>query len=257
MDIKMLFKGLINKAGYDMRKLNTANSLRTSSAESYALMNELGFVPETVIDVGIAKGTPELYEAFPKSYFLLIEPLEEFESTMKSILKKYNGTYSLSAAGSEKGELVLNVHPQHLDGSSLLKESMGTEADGYERSVPIVRIDDLVNDKKLKGPFLIKIDVQGAELNVLDGCSATLKETEAVVLEVSMFKFMKGAPVFNEVIEYMKNKGFVAYDIIFGWNRPLDNALGQVDIVFVKENGRFRKDHSYSTVEQMEKIFGN
>ena len=52
---------------------------------------------------------------------------------------------------------------------------------------------------------------------------------------------MKGAPEFFEVIKFMKDKGFVVYDILNGFYRPLDKALGQVDIVFVKEDGKFRK----------------
>ncbi len=72
-----------------------------------------------------------------------------------------------------------------------------------------------------------------------------------------MFQFMKGAPEFFDIVFYMKQHGFVAYDIILGWNRPLDNALGQIDIIFVKENGQFRQNHSYSTVEQMKDIFSS
>jgi FkbM family methyltransferase len=229
--------------------------LRVSASETYKLMKRLGLDPKTVIDVGVANGTPELYEAFSDAYLLLIEPLSEFESAIKSILKKYNGIYVLSAAGPERGELVINVHPNHLDGSSLLKETMGSDADGYERSVPVVSIDDVVKKERLEAPFFIKIDVQGAELDVLDGSTETLRNTEAIALEVSMFEFMKGAPLFHDVVAYMKARQFVAYDIILGWNRPLDNALGQVDIIFVKEDGVLRKDHSYSTKAQREKIF--
>ena len=72
-----------------------------------------------------------------------------------------------------------------------------------------------------------------------------------------MFEFMQNSPQFHDVIFYMKQRGFVAFDIIPGWNRPLDNALGQVDIIFVKENGSFRQDHVYATVEQLKSIFGN
>lgn len=99
--------------------------------------------------------------------------------------------------------------------------------------------------------------MQGAELDVLEGAKLTIAETEAVILEVSFFEFMQGAPVFYDVVHYMKMKGFAAWDILPGWNRPLDDALGQVDIVFVKENGIFRKDHSYSTVEQLKAQFGS
>lgn len=256
MNIQNAIKRLINRFGYDIRPITQEiPKIRTTIEESYSLIRGFGFQPKTVIDVGVASGTMELYSAFPDSYFLLVEPLAEFEPDLKSILKQYKGSYVLAAAGSSSRQVTFNVHKNHLDGSSLYKESMGTEADGYEITVPIIRLDDIIKDKQLNGPYLIKVDVQGAELDVLEGTQQALLESEVVVLEVSLFKFMKGAPQFFDVVSYMNNSGFVAYDIILGWNRPLDNALGQVDIVFVKDKGMFRKDHSYSTIEQMKVLF--
>jgi FkbM family methyltransferase len=220
-------------------------------------MRGLGFKPKTVIDVGVASGTPELYNAFPDSYFVLIEPLKKFESDLNSILGQYKGSFVLAAAGSRPGQATFNVHQSHMEGSSLHKETMGTAADGHEITVPVVRIDDIIKEKQLTGPYLIKVDVQGAELAALDGAQQALLEAEVIVLEVSLFEFMVGAPQLYEVVSYMKEHGCVAYDIIPGWNRPLDNALGQIDIVFVKDKGMFRRDHSYSTIKQMKALFGS
>jgi FkbM family methyltransferase len=254
MKIKSAIRRFINRFGYDIRMLVPSNTkIRTTIGESYGLIRELGFQPKTIIDVGVASGTPELYWAFPDCYFLLIEPLKEFESDLIAILRQYKGSYVLAAAGAQPGQASFNVHKNHLGGSSLRKETMGAEADGYEISVPLIKIDDILNEKQLNGPYLLKVDVQGAELSVLDGAAQALLETEVVVLEVSLFEFYVGAPQFSEVISYMKERDFVAYDIIHGWNRPLDNALGQLDIVFVKDKGMFRRDHSYSTAEQMKK----
>ena len=258
MNIKNAIRTLINRIGYDVRRLNPeSRKIRTTIGESYSLICNIGFHPRTVVDVGVASGTRELYKAFPNSYFLLIEPLKECESSLKSILNAYKGSYVMAAAGSRSGKVTFNVHKNHLGGSSLYKESMGTEGDGYETTVPMIRMDDILKDKQLRGPYLIKVDVQGAELDVLEGAQQALLETEVVVLEVSLFEFMKGAPQFFDVVSYMKSHGFVAYDIILGVNRPLDNALGQVDIVFVRERGIFRQDHSYSTVEQMKVMYGS
>jgi FkbM family methyltransferase len=243
-------KNLANRIGYDIRSLN-AKPLRQTMSESYALISTLGFKPKTVIDVGVANGTFELYRAFPDSYFLLIEPLEEFQPHLKSILLKYCGSYVLAAAGSKNEQVDINVHSNHLDGSSLYKETTGTEADGYQRTIQMMRLDDILVQSKLCGPYLIKIDVQGSELDVLDGCPDALKQAEVIVLEVALFEFMIGGPQLHDVILYMKKWGFVAWDIILGWNRPLDNALGQIDIVFVKENGLFRTDHSYTTLSKL------
>ena len=247
---------LLNKLGYDIRSLKKFSRIRTDIGESFILLSKLGFKPMTVIDVGAASGTMEIYTAFPEAYHLLIEPLKQHEPALVSILKKYKGSYVIAAAGREKGEVTFNSYKEHPDGSSLYKQSMGPEADGIEIKVPMVTVDGLISEKKLQGPYFIKVDVQGAELDVLEGASETLKDTGAVALEVSLFEFMKGAPQFYDVVSWMKNHGFVAYDIVPGWNRPLDNALGQVDIVFVKENGIFRQDHSYSTLEQRDKLLG-
>jgi hypothetical protein len=43
----------------------------------------------------------------------------------------------------------------------------------------------------------------------------------------------------------MRERGFVAYDIFGGHTRPLDGALGQIDMAFVRESGRFRTHHAY------------
>jgi FkbM family methyltransferase len=256
MNLGYLLKQWARRLGYDVRKLRGGDALRSRIGESYALMARLGLRPATVIDVGVANGTPELYEAFPQAHFLLVEPLREFEPQLHSILARYRGSYVLAAAGAAAGEAVFNVHPAYLDGSSLYRETAGAAADGYERSIPLVRLDDLIGERALAGPFLIKVDVQGAELEVLRGAEQTLQQAAAVVLEVSLFQFMRGAPELHTVLAFMHERGFVAYDIILGWNRPLDQALGQVDIVFVQEHGPFRQSHAYATPEQIRQIFG-
>ena len=123
---------------------------------------------------------------------------------------------------------------------------MGPGADGLETAVPQATIDGALTEEGLGEPLLIIVDVQGAELDVLRGARESLAEAEVAVLEVSLFGFQKGAPQFSDVVLFMKRRSFVAYDIIHGNNRPLDGALGQVDIVFVKEPGIFRQDHSWA-----------
>jgi FkbM family methyltransferase len=224
---------------------------RTSMAGALYQLSTLGFEPQTVIDVGVACHTSELYEQFKKAGILLIEPLVEFEPFLRGICSSYNAQYVLAAAGEYPGTSVLNVHSDKV-GSSFLKEIEGPDVDGSPRTVPVVTIDQLVAEKNLSGPFLIKVDVQGAELQVLCGAARTLRETEIVILEVTLFGTMLGGPQFFDIVHWMKQSRFVAYDI-FGFHyRPLDNALCQVDMAFVREDGPFRKSHVYATPEQRE-----
>lgn len=224
------------------------NTLRTTMGEvlEHAIM--LGLSPATVIDVGVANGTPALYEKFPNAFHLLVEPLAEFEPDLKRICSQVKAAYVLAAASASPGKMNITVS-RDLFGSSLLNR------EGEVREVSIITLDDVCRERQLQGPYVIKVDVQGAELQVLDGASHILRVTELIILEVSFFQFHDNCPEFYDVIHYMKEHGFVPYDIFSGHNRPLDGARAQVDIAFVKENGLFRSSHTWATVEQETEIF--
>jgi FkbM family methyltransferase len=240
---------LFNAAGLDIRRLHAATPARASMAGALAQLSRIGFQPRTVIDVGVANATAELYQAFPAASILLIEPLVEFEPFLRRICSTYNAQYVLAAAGQAPGTATFHVHADKFS-SSLLTEVEGASVDGAPRTVPVVTLDQLAAEKNLSGPFLIKLDVQGAELQVLAGASRTLQQTEAVILEVTLFATMIGGPQFFDVVSRLKQLGFVPYDLFGFQYRPLDGALSQLDMIFVREDGLFRRAHNYATPEQ-------
>lgn len=216
-------------------------------------LKSVGFRPKTMIDVGVAYGTPGFYGVFENVSYLLVDPIEEYVPVMERICAEYPGQWKCCAAGTKEGQITLNVHPD-LSGSSIYNESEGAHVDGTPRQVPMRRLDTLVAEGNFNGPILLKLDVQGAELDVLNGASEILPDVEVIILEVSLFSFYKDTPQFAEVIARMLELGYVVYDIFGGNNRILDNALGQLDICFVKETGMFRATHHYATREQREEF---
>lgn len=251
--IKSIIKAILGRYGYTLVK-SKRTTLSKSMSDVLSHVSRLGFCPATVIDVGVASGTPALYETFPNAFHLMIEPVDEFAKDIRSLLRLYKGKVIFAAASSADGEIEIHVHTEHLEGSSTLHEQMGAEFDGVTRKVKAITIDKVVAEEDLKGPYLIKVDVQGAELDVLDGAKRVLADTDLVLLEVSFFKFLKGSPQFFDVVLYMKDQGFIVYDIYGLAKRPLDGALGQCDVAFVKDHGMFRKDHSYATADQWNKL---
>lgn len=77
-----------------------------------------------------------------------------------------------------------------------------------------------------------------------------LHKADVVIIECSFFKFLIDGADITEVIIYMKNNGFVIYEMFDFHNRPFDNALAQADLIFVKENGLFRTSNNWATQEQ-------
>lgn len=69
-------------------------------------------------------------------------------------------------------------------------------------------LDTIIMDNKFDYPDLIKIDVQGAELDILKGATKCLQHAEHIIVELQKVEYNKGAPRREEVIEYLKTKNF-------------------------------------------------
>jgi FkbM family methyltransferase len=251
--LKRCGNAILEPFGFEIRRKPVATErLRHTMCGALEHIKRLDFHPKTIIDVGAAFGTEPLYTVFPIAKHVLVEPLEEFKPALDRLVTRFShvGLEYIVAAGAEKsGTATLHVHPD-LDGSSLYLEDEDSEVNGVPRLVPAVTLDQVCGERNLEGPFLVKVDVQGAELDVLKGGIETLKRTEYVVLEAVFFQVFINGPSFAEIIAFMKQQGFVVYEFFDPLYRPLDGAMSQIDIAFVKESGRFRKYHAYATREQ-------
>jgi len=246
LDFPLKFvRKIVRQFGFDLIRHHARNSM---TGALFQLVQQ-GFVPGTIIDVGTGTGTEELYCVFPDASYILVEPLVEFEPDLKRLCSRLRGEYIIAAASDRPGCVEINVH-EDLFGSSLFREAEGTAVDGQRREVGLITLDGVAVNRQLTPPLLIKVDVQGAELKVLDGASETLERTEVVILETLFFETLIGCPTIADVITYMKNRGFVPYDVFGALYRPLDDALSQVDLLFVRENGSLRKQHGYASAEQ-------
>lgn len=259
--MKHLIRQVLWKLGFDIQRVNKTDrtelgAQRNSLQGVLGQVGRVGFMPGTVIDVGAAFGifTKECHKIFPDAHYVLVEPIEEYLPVLRKVVDSLpHATNVIAVAAAEDGRTFLNVH-HDLVGSSLYREvEEGTDIDGVRRDVRSITLDRLVAERSAPPPFLIKIDVQGAELDALAGAQKILAKTEYVLLEVSLFQFFRQGPVFCDVVAYMKSKGFVPYDIYGLQYRPLDGALSQIDIAFVKEGGLFRTSHYYATPEQRAK----
>jgi hypothetical protein len=139
--------------------------------------------------------------------------------------------------------MILNVWPDRA-GSTILQPS---NSGGYERRrVPIITIDSLyANSEEL--PQLAKLDIQGFELQAMAGATRLLGQTECFILETSLFAPIDGMPLFAEVVRFMDEQGYKMYDIVGHLRRPLDNALAQLDVAFVRKDGLLNRDQRFGT----------
>ena len=103
-------------------------------------------------------------------------------------------------------------------------------------------IDEIVASRCIAAPDLLKLDVQGYELEVLKGAQRALTTISAILAEINLLDIHKNVPLLDDVIIFMREKGFVAYDICGLTRRPLDQGLWQADFIFVPRESALRRD---------------
>jgi FkbM family methyltransferase len=194
-----------------------------------------GLAPATVIDVGVARGTPNLYRAFPDAHLVLIEPLAEFEEDLRRIATRRGGEYVLAAVGAEPGSATIHVDPHTLYGSSLLVNSWAAPGAPApeKREIEVTTLDRLRDERAWPGPFGLKIDVEGYELQVIGGAVALLRETQFVIAEVSVAQQYAGSAPFAEFVAAMSAHGFGLNDVLDGRRRGA-GGVDFLDLMFLR-----------------------
>lgn len=145
------------------------------------------------------------------------------------------------AIGDHAGEIQMNVASNGGASSSILPMLSTHEHAAPDvryvgsEEVPMVRLDNVAQDflRDAKRVFL-KVDVQGYELQVLEGATEILPRIAGAELEVSFVPLYDGQHSFLAVAEWMRTHGFDVWGIIPGF---ADNSTGQVlqaDVVFFR-----------------------
>jgi len=189
--------------------------------------------------VGAAVGswTSHVIEIFPESKYLMVDPLKENEQALKAVVQQHaNVQYWLGAVGSQAGELTFHVYG---DQSSMFDSDWGRK--GTLRRVPIRTLDSVANDMNCHDVEGLKLDVQGAELEVLKGAAETLRRCQVVQVEVSFRKVYENAPLAHDIIVFFAHQGFRIFDIAAVYKRK-DRALLQADLFFARDDRLFEPE---------------
>lgn len=161
---------------------------------------------------------------------ILVEPQPDQRAVLDRLAQKKPFTVEPFALAAEKGILRFQLQQTN----SRLVADAESDGDGLTHiEVAVDRLDRMLTRHPAQHPNLLKVDVQGFELAVLDGAGGALVQFEVVILEVSLIR-IGPVPVFAEVLAYMAARGYRLYDFLPMYYRPLDGSLWQGDAFFVR-----------------------
>jgi len=188
--------------------------------------------PKRVVDIGAHVGdfTRQLASMSPNCEFILVEANPYCEE----YLKKLNQPYKILALSNHSGTTHLYVEKANSigTGASIYKENTDWYGEGkYELlEVPTDTLDNQ-NFFPEEVIDLVKIDVQGAELDILMGGNKTITRSKYVLAEVSLLEYNHKAPLMDKVVSKMKQYGFYIEDIL-EYHKLSNNQIFQLDILF-------------------------
>lgn len=213
-------------------------------------MRRNGFRPGSIIDAGAHVGawTRAVRELYPDVPVLMIEASPDKEAVLARTAAALPGVHHrIALLGATSGPRVpFHVVPTRGGsgtGSSVLAEKTGFARDTVQ--LPLTALDELVAELALPPPYLLKLDVQGYELEVLRGAPRTLAATEAVLTEVSLLQYNEGAPLVAQVIAELDRQGLRLYDVCGQSRRQSDDTLFQLDLVLVREDSVLRRPRKF------------
>lgn len=206
-------------------------------------IRENGFSPFAVVDIGanVGEWSRTASSIFTSSRILMFDGDPDNEPALHNMVRTIGSRseYFLCLLGSaKKGAVTLYRPDAGTTGSSVLPEltTFGRET----VTLSMDTLDSQTEAVALQPPLLLKLDVQGFEMEVLKGGNRTLSLSEVVIMETSLLPYNDGAPSFADVVAFMEQQGFVAYDFCGQLRRQSDHALFQTDIVFVLRESNLR-----------------
>ena len=223
---------LIARFGYELK---TVGSPPCGYASFLHRMVQSGIQPRTVFDIGVGNGTPWLYAAFPQAHIVLIEPQAEFEPALQAICRRIDAEYHLVGVGSTEQHLPIYRLLSSPTGSSFLPPNEDTEQRwGASEKSGEIHVVPLDTYRELPGPFFVKIDTEGFELEVLRGAVKVLEQTDVVLMEVAIAERQEREPDLIEIGAFMKTNGFRLIDFPVLTQQARGGPLLYVDVAFAR-----------------------
>jgi FkbM family methyltransferase len=203
---------------------------RLTKIHAFQLLLKAGIKVSSVFDIGVQRDTLELRQAFPNVPHFLFDPIVEYNDDIR---KSYHGMdYTLENIAVSDRDGVFWLKEVQKDESGII--SHVAPALVYEdgmRTVPARSLDNYMRDAHAKNPhlapYLIKIDVDGFETEILRGAMNSLKKTSCLIVESTL-------PHISERCALAEKAGLTLWDIVdlsyFHGN------LYQVDLIFISES---------------------
>lgn len=233
-----MMQRLLAIAGFELRR---QSPVQERIAALKRLMDHAGVA--YVLDVGANEGqfARQIRAAGWGGPILSFEPLRDAHAALSrtAAIDPYWTVAPRTAIGAERAMVTINV-AGNSQSSSILpmleRHRVTAPESAYvgTEEIGVLPLDEAIGEQGGAGPYLLKMDVQGFESEVLRGAPETLRDTGVVYCEMALQPLYEGEKPFHELYADIVRHGFRCAGL---FNGHYDGSTGEVlqcDGVFVR-----------------------
>jgi len=205
-------------------------------------LKQAGLKLDTIYDIGAHKGlwSLQVKEVLPEAKFFLFEA----NPVWKADLEATGMDHFITCLSDESRSVAFFDAPTC--GASYYREAT-TFFDG----VPTVMtktatLDAMALRHDLAPPDMLKLDVQGAELDVLAGAVKALETITLIQCELPLVRYNLGAPEIGEYLEWFRDNDFLP--VLPLEHTSLEDVFVHMDFLFMRKDA---KDKYLSPTERL------
>lgn len=232
------------RLGFDVRSIhNLEGAARAMAAErarrDLRWLGRLGV--RTVLDVGAHRGefAAWVHDLLPQARIECFEPVQESYAALLDALARIPNSRAHRVAMGAAGGKTRMRRNLFTPSSSILpmarlhqEQFPHTAGAPLDEEIEMSTLDSVLADRRPAAPYLLKIDTQGYEAEVIRGATATLQDTALVIVEASFFELYEGQPLFPDLHRQMADLGFFYGGSVGQIVSPSDGLVLQQDALF-------------------------
>lgn len=238
MGVKSLINGALRLTGYQF--------CRTPSVKRYLREGRFRWLQErgiaTVLDVGGNEGqfASLIREILPDAVIHSFEPLASCYEVLTHRATRLQPMICHNVALGSREATAEIFHNEFSASSSLLpmkdrhREAYPQARQTKREQIVVKTLDGMGADLVLRSPALLKIDVQGYELEVLSGAERALRMVDVIIVEMSFEPLYEGQPLFDDIYAFLRQRDFAFAGNLEQSADPGNGQFLQADAIFVR-----------------------
>lgn len=245
---------------------HTEKNRNQQSCALYDMQQLLNEEAKIILDGGANKGQSalEFTRFFKQAKIYCFEPHTEVFNQLK---EKYEGNSLIEciccAIGESEGETGFFINKKRTLNSTLSKSD---EAELYvakpkdilnveKINTPMTTLDNFLLSKKMDKIDILKLDLQGGELNALKGALKSLTEQRISLIftEISFVRIYQHAPLFHDICSFLSGLNYSLFDV-YGLINAGNGQLKRGDALFISP--KIRENINQNLKKAIQSHFG-